>query len=538
MAGNPLTRNEVMIPPPGIQKDKTAYSSPYCTDGVRTRFYQGTPMSMGGEVTLDLGNETIIRSMFNTIVSNGTNVYLGRKNSLKYIPIDSNGIATSPVDRTPTAFVSNDDVQWNFAQGTVTSTLHPEVFPAGPSYVIASPVQTANNYIGQNPVAVYAGPIEETTPLQPLSLNEDGDGAICYAGVAVVPPLLILLGKAGAITYSFPGMIDNFTPNADGSGSDLNSAYIGTSELLKCYSAPGSSGTTGLFWSVDQVIRADWSNSDALPAGIWRTNTLASNCGPLSSNAVVPYNQEFYWVGGNQFFRYNGVVQPIPNNLNSLFFFQNLNLNNRSKVWGVANPQYNEVTFFAPMGPDGSEVNHSVTYNVLDNTFYDSPFTKSAGIAPSSSYPYPVWTESVSVPVILSSGMKHLYPVWQQEIDHDRVIKVNNQTYTLPLEKSITFPRITAFSSSPDNNRSLKVQRLEIDIDQTGDMQVIVEGRKWARSAPIIKGPYTFTPNTEFVDNIFSQGRIMNFKFISNTLGGSYHFGKLTIDYLLGETVP
>jgi len=535
--------NEIIIPPPGIQKDKTAYSSPFCTDGVWNRFYEGVAMSMLGYKSIDLGNNVIVRSMFNLPVSSGNKVYTGRYNSVECLDINTDGVVVSKQDITPSSFTPVPNISWSFT--SFSNTVASGEFEEGETYLVALDTKSAFNVQNDDLGILYASNPETGSPLIPIRRSPLPDAlpVVATGGVVSVAPIMLVYGRGGSIQWCFPGQINNWT-SGQTEFTQYNTATIADTKIIKAFPTPGASDPTVLFWSLDQVVRATWIRDDPETAGSWIPQVIQPHSSLMSSNAVVPYNQEFYWVGTSQFYRYNGVVQPLPNNMNSQFFFDYIHKNARGKVWGIANPRFQEIWFFFPKKTNrndaddaDAECNHAIIYNVELNTFYDTPVTRSSGIEPSS-FEYPIWAESDLTPIPTLAGLDYGYPLWQHEYGEDRILDVNGTSYTSPIEKSVTFPIMTAFETAPDNNRFLKPQRLELDLVQQGDMTVEIACRKWARGQPIVRGPYTFTSDTEYVDDIYSQGRLINFKFTSNTPGGFYQFGKLTMDYKLGSVVP
>jgi len=63
----------------------------------------------------------------------------------------------------------------------------------------------------------------------------------------------------------------------------------------------------------------------------------------MSANCVVTVDNEFYWIGLDRFYVYNGVVQKLDNVMSRDYFFDNLNWDVRSKVWGMYLPLDDEI---------------------------------------------------------------------------------------------------------------------------------------------------------------------------------------------------
>ena len=67
----------------------------------------------------------------------------------------------------------------------------------------------------------------------------------------------------------------------------------------------------------------------------WQYDTLSQPTSILSKKGIVEHDGKFFWPGTDRFLFYNGVVQELPNQMNSNWFFENINFENRNKVWGT-----------------------------------------------------------------------------------------------------------------------------------------------------------------------------------------------------------
>jgi hypothetical protein len=94
------------------------------------------------------------------------------------------------------------------------------------------------------------------------------------------------------------------------------------------------------------------------------------------------------------------------------------------------------------------------------------------------------------------------------------------------------------FSQQAPNDVLMRVRRIEPDFVLEGDMSVEVITRKFPQSNNVTTGPFTFNEDTEKIDNINCQGRLVSAKFTSNTLGGYYQGGHILVDYNEGDIVP
>jgi len=103
----------------------------------------------------------------------------------------------------------------------------------------------------------------------------------------------------------------------------------------------------------------------------WRYDIISSQSSILSSQSVIEYDGIYYWCGVDRFLLYNGVVKEIKNNFNQNYFFDNLNYQQRQKVWAQKVPRFGEIWWFYPSG-DSVECNDAVIYNVREDVWYDA----------------------------------------------------------------------------------------------------------------------------------------------------------------------
>ena len=87
------------------------------------------------------------------------------------------------------------------------------------------------------------------------------------------------------------------------------------------------------------------------------------------------------------------------------------------------------------------------------------------------------------------------------------------------------------------DNKWLRIERIEPDFVQSGDMEIYVTGRSFAQSNDVTTGPYVFSPDTGKVD-MREQRRELRLKFVSNVAGGDYQVGKVILDADLGDVRP
>ena len=87
------------------------------------------------------------------------------------------------------------------------------------------------------------------------------------------------------------------------------------------------------------------------------------------------------------------------------------------------------------------------------------------------------------------------------------------------------------------DNKWVRVDRIEPDFIQSGEMSVQVTGRPFAQSQDVTSTPYSFSPSTGKVD-MREQRREMRLRFVSNEQGGNYEMGRVIIGAEFGDTRP
>jgi len=517
----------------GIQRDSTVYDSDNYVDGVWCRFYNGAPRKMGGYRALDLGNTEIVRNMFNVPANSSIDIYLGQPSSVGFINVTFDGTATSVIDRTPVSgFTPNPNNQWCFDLFIYS----PEEPPAI-SYLVGHVAPNVLDITSTAEGPIFYGDIKDTLPLEQV-IDTSTRPILCSGGVVYSAPVLVAYGNDGVIQWCNPNDITSWG-NDSGSGWVANTATIANTKIIRAERNRGGASPSILFWTATSLINASYTvdTTGDVTTATFSSQTLADDITLLSPNCIIKYNQQFWWVGIDQFYVFNGIVQKMPNTMCTDFFFDELNYNYRSKTFGFPVPRYSELWWCyvrrvegLPDSQQPTEPNHAVIYNIVENTWYDTPLNRSAGI-PSTTFPYPVMADSE--PYVHSSG-RETYPVWQHERGEDKIIG----DYTYPVPSYFQTAYMDLFTQQAENDVLMRVRRVEPDAIQLGEMTVEVFTRSFPQSLDVINGPFPFTGSTLKIDDVNCQGRLVSCRFTSDTLGGYYQFGHVLINYNEGDKVP
>jgi hypothetical protein len=233
-------------------------------------------------------------------------------------------------------------------------------------------------------------------------------------GVVSLHPYLFVYGNNGLIQNCSAGNTNDWV------SADANATNVSTGKVVQGLPVRGGSNApSGLFWSLDSLIRVSFIGGTGTPPQYWRYDIISSQSSILSSQSAIEYDGVYYWCGVDRFLMYNGVVKEIPNNMNQNYFFDNLNYDQRQKVWVTKVPRFGEIWWFYPRG-DATECTDAIIYNVRENTWYDAGLAvgsqRSAGYF-SQVFAFPVaadWHTSVAETVFTDtfnevSGSVFLY---------------------------------------------------------------------------------------------------------------------------------
>ena len=210
-------------------------------------------------------------------------------------------------------------------------------------------------------------------------------------GLVVLYPFLFVYGSNGLIANNHVASVYGDQNFSDWNGPLANRVNMAAGKIVKGLPVRGGTNSpSGLFWATDSLIRVSFTgNSDQY----WKYDIISSQISIMSSSSVVEMDGVFYWMGVDRFYLYNGSVQVLPNDKNINWLFDNLNFNQRQKVWATKVPRYNEIWFFYPRG-NASECTDAIIYNVKDKLWYDAGQAdgarRSCGYT-TEVFPTPIW---------------------------------------------------------------------------------------------------------------------------------------------------
>lgn len=509
---------------PGIKRDGTKFEGNNYVDGQWVRFQRGLPRKMGGYRALQDRLDGIARGMHIHNHNAFTYVHIGTSDGVFRFRLDQNGQSSIVTNRTNPAYVSNINSLYQFDVAFNTTTSQNEIL----AHVAPNLEDISSDAAG----ALYRGYDNGTSTL--ILENE----VTVSGGIVALAPYTFAYGSDGFVQWSRAGYTD------DWSGGDAGNARITSQKIVKGLSLRSGAGNapSGLFWSLDSVIRSTYVGG----AAVFQFDTITSQSSILSSQSVIEYDGIYFWCGVDRFLMFNGVVREVPNALNLNWFYDNLNYAQRQKVFAFKVPRWGEIWWCYPRG-NATECTHAVIYNVRENTWYDTELPnsgRSAGMyAQVFSSPLVIGvidTETTQYRGVQSSELRVTeddqpriindpkgYVVWQHEYGTDEI----NGSQIRPVQSYFETADISLLVGQNPQNMALRVEYIEPDFVQSGDMTVQITGRANAKSGEVTSDPRTIyaVPNTREEQLVYFREirREMRFRFESNTINGSYQMGQV-----------
>lgn len=484
---------------PGIQRDGTEFASSACLDGQWVRWQRGVPRKIGGYGSTTNYLSGISRQLHVQNSDGYTYVHSGWQDGCEQVILQGGSQVGNINDRTPVGFTAdvNNGWQWD------------AMWDAGSSgtYIIGHAAPYLNCICDDTDRDIYAGDILGSGALTAISsISVSG-------GIVALHPYLFAYGNDGFVAWSVANQPTDFT-NA-GSGD----ARIASTKIVRGLPLRGGSGNSpaGLLWSLDNLLRVTFVGGTAL----WDFDTISSQSSILSPNGVIEYDGVYFWPGVDRFMFFNGVLRDMPNDYCQNYFFDNLNYSVRSKVFAFKVPRYGEIWWCYPRG-SATECSHAVIFNTRENCWYDTTL-------PGGGRSAAMYAQVFRRPLVAGVDQSATgYTLWQHEYGVDDI----NGNQINPIQSYFTTPEVNLIApeQGQPQEKTLSVSLVEPDFVQDGPLSVTMQTRANARAPLVSATSRTITATAsspdEQVSFLHNSGRLVRFRFESNSVGGDYQMGK------------
>jgi hypothetical protein len=275
--------------------------------------------------------------------------------------------------------------------------------------------------------------------------------------------------------------------------------------------------TTGLYQASrrlpGQIIV--WTDADVHvmryvgPPFVYGIERAGSGCGIVGPNAHMAFNNAVAWMGDKGFFVFDGMVKPLPCDVND-YVFSDINMFQSAKITAGHLAELGEIWWFYP-SRNSIENNRYVIWNYREGHWTIGNLGRTAWVD-SGAFPYP----------IAAAPDGHLYQHEQGWTDNGATRVGQVYVKSAPLELG-------------EGDRVMSVRQLIPDgcLNVEACARVSFEVRQTPQGPATTYGPYTFDRPDGYADARFT-GRQAALT-VEATQDAPFRFGKMRLDAVAGE---
>jgi len=262
---------------------------------------------------------------------------------------------------------------------------------------------------------------------------------------------------------------------------------------------------------------AMWLMSFAGPPFTFKFTPAGTNCGLIAPHAAVDYNGISYWMGYDNFYKYDGQVKTLDCTVRT-FIFDRLGVKFKDKVYAGVNSEFKEIIWLYASDESGvTECDSYVIYSPENDywTYGTGVFTTFADKE--------VFGNTITTGVSLndsgaSTGNNKLFD--NEPADY---FTENNRTITSFVE--------SADFDVEDGNEILFMNKLIPDFDlNTGKLKVKIITKKYPESGEEITKEFDVTQLTDKI-NFRARGRQAKIRVSCSSQGASWQWGSVRLGF-------
>ena len=262
---------------------------------------------------------------------------------------------------------------------------------------------------------------------------------------------------------------------------------------------------------------AMWTMQFVGPPFTFRFTPAGTNCGLIAQHAAVDYNGISYWMGYDNFYKYDGQVRVLDCTVRR-FIFDRLATKYKAKVYTGVNSEFKEIIWLYASDDSGvTECDSYVIFSPENNywTYGTGVFTTFADKE--------VFGNTITTGVSInasgdSTGNNKLFN--NEPADY---YTENNRTITSFVE--------SADFDVDDGNQILFMNRLIPDFDlNTGKLRVKIITKKYPESSEEITKEFDVTQQTDKI-NFRARGRQAKIRVSCSSQGASWQWGSVRLGF-------
>ena len=262
---------------------------------------------------------------------------------------------------------------------------------------------------------------------------------------------------------------------------------------------------------------AMWTMQFVGPPFTFRFTPAGTNCGMIAQHAAVDYNGISYWMGYDNFYKYDGQVRVLDCTVRR-FIFDRLATKYKAKVYTGVNSEFKEIIWLYASDESGvTECDSYVIFSPENNywTYGTGVFTTFADKE--------VFGNTITTGVSInadgsSTGNNKLFN--NEPADY---YTENNRTITSFVE--------SADFDIEDGNQILFMNKLIPDFDlNTGKLKVKIITKKYPESSEEITKEFDITQQTDKI-NFRARGRQAKIRVSCSSQGASWQWGSVRLGF-------
>lgn len=114
------------------------------------------------------------------------------------------------------------------------------------------------------------------------------------------------------------------------------------------------------------------------PPYIYQFDRVGTSCGAVSRMSAVDTDMGVFWMGQKGFFTFDGnTVKELPCEVHD-YVFDDINVNQQSKIWAFSNAEFSEIWWFYPSA-SSLEIDRYVAYDLLENHWLIGNLSRTGG---------------------------------------------------------------------------------------------------------------------------------------------------------------
>tara|TARA_B100000902_G_scaffold27337_1_gene32917 strand:- start:3533 stop:5341 length:1809 start_codon:yes stop_codon:yes gene_type:complete len=115
------------------------------------------------------------------------------------------------------------------------------------------------------------------------------------------------------------------------------------------------------------------------PPYVYSASRVGTSCGAVSRMSAVDTDMGAFWMGQKGFFTFDGnSVRELPCEVHD-YVFDDLNVNQQSKIWGFNNTEFSEIWWFYPSS-NSLEIDKYVAFDLLENHWLIGDLSRTGGV--------------------------------------------------------------------------------------------------------------------------------------------------------------